>query len=133
MTIFFFILTESEEGLEKFLQDINRFYPNHKFTDENSKEKINFLDLIIKIKEDRIVTDLYCKPIDCHKCVHYDSCHADHIIRSIIISQTLRLKRICSEKNDVNVHVETLKYSFVKEDILTILLSNTLERPSESL
>ena len=37
------------------------------------------------------------------------SCHADHIKRSIIFSQTLRLKRICSEKNDINMHVEDLK------------------------
>ena len=92
----FFIWTESEESLEIFLQDLNKFHPNLKFTYEKSKEKINFLDVVIKIKEGRVIADLYCKPTDGHQYLHYDSCHADHIKRSIIFSQTLRLKRICS-------------------------------------
>ena len=108
MTIFC-VWTESEERSEKFIEDLNKFHPNLKFTYEKSKEKINFLDVIIKIKEDRIITDLYCKPTDGHEYLHYDSCHADHIKRSIIFSQTLQLKKICSEKNDRNRHVEDLK------------------------
>ena len=106
----FFIWTEGEESLEKLLEDLNKFHPNLKFTYEKSKEKINFLDVVIKIKEGRIITDLYCKPADDHQYLHYDSCHADHIKRSIIFSQTLRLKRICSEKSDLN---KTLKHGFV--------------------
>ena len=31
-----FIWTESEESLEKFIQDINKFHPNLKFTFEKS-------------------------------------------------------------------------------------------------
>ena len=53
----FFIWTEGEESLEKFLEDLNKFHPNLKFTYEKSKEKINFLDAVIKIKEGRIITD----------------------------------------------------------------------------
>ena len=45
--------TESEESLEKFLEDLNKFHPNLKFTYEKSKEKINFLDVVIQIKEGR--------------------------------------------------------------------------------
>ena len=102
MTIFFFIWTQSEDSLEKFLEDLNKFHPNLKFTYEKSKEKINFLDVVIKIKEGRIITDLYCKPTDGHQYLHYDSCHADYIKRSIIFSKTLQLKRICSGKNELN-------------------------------
>ena len=36
-----------------------------------------------------IHTDLYCKSTDSHQYLHYDSCHAEHIKRSIIFSQTL--------------------------------------------
>ena len=68
MTTFFFVWTESEESLEKFLEDLSKFHPNLKFTYEKSKEKINFLDVVIKIKEGKIKTDLYCKPTDGHKC-----------------------------------------------------------------
>ena len=46
----FFIWTESEESLEKFLEDHIKFHPTLKFPYEKSKEKINFLDVVIKIK-----------------------------------------------------------------------------------
>ena len=106
---YFFIWTESEESLEKILLDFNKFHPNLKFTNEKSKEKINSLDVVRKIKEHRIITDLYRKPTDGHQYFHFDSCHADHIERSIMFSQTLRSKRICPKKNDLDAHVKDLK------------------------
>ena len=84
--------------------------------------------MVIKIKEGRIITDLYCKPTDGHQYLHYDSCHADHIKRSIIFSQTLRLKRICSEKNDLNVHVEDLKTWFRKRGYPDYLIKEQVEK-----
>ena len=48
---------------------------------------MNFLDVVIKIKGDMIITDLYCKLVDGHQYLHYDSCHANHIERSIIFCQ----------------------------------------------
>ena len=74
-------------------KDLNKFHLNLKFTYKKSKEKINFLDKIINIKEWEIITDRYSH-------------------------ETLRLKRICSEKNDLNAHVEDL----IKDDILKISL-----------
>ena len=84
--------------------------------------------MVITIKEGRIITDLYCKPTDDHQYLHYDSCHADHIKRSIIFSQTLRLKRICSEKNDLNVHVEDLKTWFRKRGYPDYLIKEQVEK-----
>ena len=105
----FFIRTDSKENLNKFLKDLNEFHPNLRFTYEKSKEKIiNFLDLVIKLTEGKVVTDLYCKSTDSHQYLHYDSCYAEHIKRSIIFSQILRLKRICSQKSDLNFHVKEL-------------------------
>ena len=89
--------------------------------------------MVRKIKGGRIITDLYCKSTVGHQHLHYDSCDADHIKRLIIFSQTLQLKRICSEKNDLNVHVKNLKIWFRKGDIRTILLKNKLKRPLDSL
>ena len=103
----FFIWTDSERNLSKLLKDLNEFYPNLKFTYDISKEKINLFD-------GKIVTDLYCKPTDSHQYLHYDSRHAEHIKRSMIFSQTLRLKRICSQKSDLDSHVKELKNWFSK-------------------
>ena len=66
--------------------------------------------------------------MDGHQYLHYDSCHADHIKRSIIFSQTLRLKRICSEKNDLNVHVEDLKTWFRKRGYPDFLIKEQVEK-----
>ena len=48
----FFIWTDCEKYLNKFLKDLNEFHPNLKFTYEKAKEKINFLDLVIKFTDD---------------------------------------------------------------------------------
>ena len=109
-----FIWTDSEENLNKFLKDFNEFHTNLKFTYAKSKEKIEFLDLVIKLTDSKIVTDLYCKSADSHQYLHYDLCHAEHIKRSIMFSQTLWLKRICSQKSNLDAHVKELKNWFSK-------------------
>ena len=83
--------------------------------------------MAIKVKEGRI-TYLYCKPTDGHPYLHYDSCHADHIKRPIIFSKTFRLKRIFSEKNDLNVHVEDLKKWFRKRRYPDYLIKEQVEK-----
>ena len=62
------------------------------------KRKLIIIDLVIKLKDGKIFTDLYCKSTDSHQCLHYDSCHAEHIKRSIIFSQTFQLKRFALKK-----------------------------------
>ena len=94
----------------------------------NIKEHLRCLDVVIKIKEGRLITDLYCKPTDGHQDLHYDSCHADHIKRSIIFNQKLRLNRICYGKNDFNVHVEDLKIWFHKRVYPDYLIKEQVER-----
>ena len=128
----FFIWTDSEENLNKFLKDLNEFHPNLRFTYEKSKEKINFLDLVIKLADGKIVTDLYCKSTDTHQYLHYDSCHAEHIKRSIVFSQTLRLKRICSQKSDLNSHVKELKSWFSKRGYPDRIVTEQVNRALRS-
>ena len=68
----FFIWTDSEENLERFLKELNGFQPSIKFTFEKSKMKVNFLGVVIKIKNGRLSTDLYSKPVDSHQYLHYN-------------------------------------------------------------
>ena len=46
----FFIWTNSEKNLEKCLKELNRFYANINFTFQESKMKVNFLDVVTEIK-----------------------------------------------------------------------------------
>ena len=60
----FFIWAASEKKLDEFLNRLNSFHPNLRFTHERSTESLNFLDVIVKIQQDEFVTDLYCKSTD---------------------------------------------------------------------
>ena len=75
----FFIWTDSEENLERFLKELNGFHSNIKFTFKKSKTNVNFFDVVIKIKNGRLSTDLYSKPVGSYQYLHYTSYHADHI------------------------------------------------------
>ena len=92
----FFIWTGSEEKLTEFMAGLDMFHPNLKFTWEPSRSFVNFLDAVAGIKGENFVTDVYYKPIDCHQFWHYESSHPSHIIRSIVYSKGLRIKRIRS-------------------------------------
>ena len=77
--IVFFIWSDSEENLEKFLKELNGFHPNIKFTFGKSKMKVNFLDVVTEIKNGRLTTDLCSKLVDSYQYLHYNSCHEEHI------------------------------------------------------
>ena len=94
----FFIWTASEKELDDYLERVNNFYPNLKFTHEHerTREQINFLDVVVRVNHGEFITNLYCKPADGHQYLHFESCHPSHTKSSIIFSQALRIRRICS-------------------------------------
>ena len=102
----FFISTASEKELDDFLEQLINFYPNLKFTDERSREEINFLDVTVRVNHGEFITNLYCKPTDGHQYLHFESCHPKS---SIIFNQALRMRRICSKKSDLVANVGKLK------------------------
>ena len=83
--------TNGEDELYKFLERLNRFHPSLKFTSECSSQEINFLYVTVKLNKNQFVTDLYCKPKDCHHYLHYNSCHAEHMKKYFVCSQGIRI------------------------------------------
>ena len=82
----FFIWTHGQEKLKAFLEDLNKFHPNLKFTSDSSEENVAFLDLTVKLKQGKIETDLHVKSTDRHQHLHYISSHPEHTKRSIVFS-----------------------------------------------
>ena len=74
----FFIWSASEKELDDFLERVNNFHPNLKFTHERSREEINFLDVTVRVNHGEFITNLYCKPTDGHQYLHFESCHLSH-------------------------------------------------------
>ena len=83
--------------LENFLNKLNSFHPTIKFTAEDSKETINFLDVNIRLVGGELMTDLLVKPTDTHQFLDPSSSHPYHCKKGIPYSQALRLNRICSD------------------------------------
>ena len=98
----------SEEELDDFLERLNNFHPNLKFTHEHFREEINFLDVTVRVNHGEFITNLYCKPTDSHQYLDFESCHPSHTKSSIIFSQSLRMRRICSKKSDFVANIGKL-------------------------
>ena len=94
----FFIWTLGKEKLSLFLEDLDNFHPNIKFSHEIHKGSIHFLDLDVRLSYGNISTDSYVKPTDRHQFLHHTSSHPDYTKCSIVFSQVLRVSRICSAK-----------------------------------
>ena len=110
----FFIWTHGEEKLKTFMAELNSFNDNIKFTYEYNKDSIPFLGLKVISFNGKLITSFYSKPTDCRQYLHYESCHPDHTKRSIVYSQALRLKRVCSRKSDFKEHSLNLRSWFLR-------------------
>ena len=74
---------------------VNSFHQNIKYTLSFSDNETSYLDVKVEIKENRIVTDVYCKETDTHQYFVYRSCHPKHVKMGMPYGQALRLRRIC--------------------------------------
>ena len=71
----FFIWTEGKVTLTAFLNCLNNFHPNLKFTHGKSKCSVNFLDVSVDRKREMY---LYFEPTDLHQFLHFNSAHPFH-------------------------------------------------------
>ena len=88
------VLRSSQISPEELLLTLNSINPSIQFTMEYSKDQIPFLDILIKRNENSIWIDLYHKPTDTQRCLHFTSSHPNHCKRNI--SFCLLARRICS-------------------------------------
>ena len=129
----FFIWTGDDNSLQDFVNVANSFTEIHhwksniKFETNISSEKVNFLDVEIGFKNNKIVTNLYNKPTDAHIYLNAHSCHPNHLIKNIPKRQYIRIKRICSEKADFQKHSQSLTEFFLQRGYSNTLLGKVFE------
>ena len=88
------------------MEELNQLHPNLSFIYDSSKKEIAFLDCKVKFSDNKLTTDLYVKPTDTHQYLNYISSHPEHTKKSILYSQTLRLRWICSFETDLVSSIE---------------------------
>ena len=109
-----FIWSEGKESLDTFIQHTNTFHTTIKFTFETSPAQVPFLDVLLYTKNNQLHTTLYTKPTDSHAYLLPQSCHPPHIFTSIPYSQTLRIRRICSDPDTTEENITKLKQYLTK-------------------
>ena len=85
-----------------------------KFEVNISEHSVNFLDVTISLKDGKLITSLYTKPTNAHLYLNWNSSHPQHVLKNIPKGQFIRIKRICSEKNDFEKYANILKHKLVK-------------------
>ena len=107
---------KSESELRKFMNEINKKYQSFKFDFKFSKENIEFLDTLVYIdSNNRLQTTLYKKPTDCQNYLHAKSAHLFSLKKSMLYSQALTIKRICSTFEEYRKHSLDLIKRFVEK------------------
>ena len=109
----FFIWNGTVIQLQEFIKKLNNRHPTIKFDFKLSKTTIEFLDTkVYKNKEqNKLLTNVYCKPTDRRNFLHYTSAHPRSLIKSIPYSQALHLKKICAETSELSKNLQVLKES----------------------
>ena len=124
----FFIQTHGKGTLKKFLDDLNSFDNNIKFTHEPSKENATFLDLIVKLSKGCLTTDLHIKDTDRRQYLNFNSSYPDYTKRSIIYSQILRLTKICTFKNGILRHRDEIELWFQRRGYLEHVFNTEMKK-----
>ena len=85
---------------EQFINYVNNFHPALQFTGEIRVTSVSFLDILVTINGNRLVTSVFYKPTDSHSYLLYSSSHPNHTKQSIPFSQFRCLRHLCSEDED---------------------------------
>ena len=111
---FFLLWTNEKEKLLQLYKDFNSEDPEIHVAINHSTEEVNFLHTTIRLKNNTLQTSLYKKPNHFQTYLHPTSFHLPHTFASIIFSQALRYKRICSDEKELNLSIQltTLKNAF---------------------
>ena len=112
--------------------ELKKFGLNIKDSDWNvpteDQVSVNFLDISFWFDDNfTIQTDLYQKPTDSRRYLHYSSCHPNYSFSGIVYSQGLRLRRLINDDDRLEEQLDRLQTDFLKcnyppklcEDIFT--------------
>lgn len=140
-----FIWLGSVDNLETYLTNINKIHPTIKFTHSYtcpfpcniteqhdcfcySSRSIPFLDTLVTIKNEKIITDLYRKPTDRMQYLLPSSCHPPHTINNIPYSLCHRLVRICSEEDTLMKRLDELKLFLLMRNYDEKLINTSIQK-----
>ena len=110
----FMIWQHGEAELLTFVEHLNTRVPTITFTQEHSAQHVSFLDVLVRIINNHLETDLFSKTTDSHDYLLYSSAHPQRCKDSIPYSQFLRFRRLCSRMEDYEHHAIQFSAHFLR-------------------
>ena len=75
---------------------------------------MSFLDVLVRISNNQISTDIFFKSTDTHQYLNFGSSHPRHVKRSIPYNLAIRIRTIASEEE---------KYSVMKKQEINVWMN----------
>ena len=105
----------SKEDFENLVTWLNSLMPGVvKFTANISYSQVEFLDLVIKIENGKLKSDLFIKPSNLQLYLNYNSNHPEHCKTGLIYGQALRIVERCTDGQDANNHLKNLERKLIE-------------------
>ena len=95
---------------------------------DEEKDSIPFLDTQVKIKDSKLITDLFRKSTDRNMYLLPSSCHVNSVCDNIPFSLCLRIIRICSEPEARDLRLAELKTLLLARDYRPGVINSAIER-----
>ena len=127
----FILWSKSTDDLEKFHEILNSLHPSIKFTIESSNLELPFLDILIKLSNNKIITDIYYKKTDTHQYLNFESCHPSHTKRNIPYCMARRVCSIVLDKTLRKRRLEELKMYLLQQKYPLKLIDDSIERTNK--
>jgi len=114
----FTLFSVNEEDLKNMMTWMNtrfkfiKFTCNYDFQDKS----VEYLDVKVSIRNTKIITNMYRKPMATNSYLLKSSCHPNHVTNNIPYGLALRIKMICSEQESFEKEVQKLKSMLVKRN-----------------
>ena len=124
----FILFTHSDDDLKKLHKCLNKLHPSIKYTMEQNKSQLPFLDTLIINNRGKIQTDIFYKPTDSKQYLLYTSCHPKHTRNSIPYNLARRLKMIVSEETTLNSRLNELKIYLTKRKYPLKLIEDAIAK-----
>ena len=105
----------TKEEFDNLVTWLNSLLPGVvKFTANISYNQVEFLDLVIKIENGKLKSDLYIKPSNLQLYLNYNSNHPEPCKTGIIYGQALRIVERCTDAQDASIHLENLETKLIE-------------------
>ena len=98
----------------EFFDYVNSYHNTIKYTWEWSETKISYIDALVSLQNEKISSDVCCKPTDTHEYLDSRLRHSKNVKRGIPYGQAFRYRRICDSDEVFEERLKELRGHFIK-------------------